>query len=159
MARPKISAVLLLLIVMAFPLTASPAALEPGVPTDPHDRVAHHLRAVDELSTHFEGVVAADCPRFQTPLQWNRYVDGEIERMTLLVAHLEEAWLEAKQTKDKELRRQAKAPRRRVDGARTLLEKLERCADDNGATLDPFGVWRRIEREVPRRQADIALPR
>jgi hypothetical protein len=158
MARPKTSAVLLL-IVMAFPLTALPAALDGSVPTDPHERVAHHLRAVDEISTHFESVVAAACPRFQTRTEWTQYVDGEVDRMTLLVAHLEEAWLEAKQTKDKELRRQAKAPRRRVEDARTLLEKLERCADDNDATLEPFVLWRRIERDVPRRQAEIALPR
>jgi hypothetical protein len=56
------------------------------------------------------------------------------------------------------VRRAAKAPRERVDRARVLVDKLSGCAEGNGASLSPMSVWRRIEREIPRRQADIALP-
>jgi hypothetical protein len=78
--------------------------------------------------------------------------------MVLLIAHLEEAWIEAKHTGDDDVRRAAKAPRRRVDRARLLLDKLSGCAEGNGASLSPMALWRRVEREVPGRQAEIALP-
>jgi hypothetical protein len=45
-----------------------------------------------------------------------------------------------------------------VDQARTLLEKLQGCAEGNGAQISQGSLWRRIEREVPQRQAEIALP-
>jgi hypothetical protein len=138
---------------------AAPVARGDELPSDPYERVAYHLREVDELATHFESVLASECPRFATPERWQGYVDGEMDRVVLLVAHLEEAWLEAKQTHDKELRRIAKAPRRRLDEARTLLDKFQRCAGDNGSSVAPLALWQRIEREVPRRQAEIALPR
>jgi hypothetical protein len=144
---------LLLLVVSA------PVVRGGELPTDPYERVAYHLREVDELAGHFESVLAAECPRFATPERWQGYVDGEMDRVVLLVAHLEEAWLEAKQTHDKELRRIAKAPRRRIEEARTLLDKFQRCAGDNGSSVTPLALWQRIERDVPRRQAEIALPR
>jgi len=57
------------------------------------------------------------------------------------------------------VRREAKAPRRRVDQARALFDKLSACAESNGAApFSQMAVWRRIEREVPQRQAEIALP-
>jgi hypothetical protein len=45
-----------------------------------------------------------------------------------------------------------------VDRARALVDKLSGCAEDNGTRLSPASVWRRIEREVPARQVEIALP-
>jgi hypothetical protein len=121
-------------------------------------RVEYHLRHIDEIAQHFEGVLGAPCPHFTTPDGWNSYFNGEVDRVVLLVAHVEQAWVEAKQTGDDEVRRVAKAPRKRLDEARTLLDKLQKCADDNGASFNQMGVWRRIEREVPRRQTQITQP-
>jgi hypothetical protein len=121
-------------------------------------RVDHHLREVRQLASHFEGVLAQDCRRFSSPAQWNAYFDGEIDRVVLLIAHVEQAWTEAKQTPDDDVRRYAKTPRKQVDRARTLLDKLQGCANDNGATFSPMALWRRIEREVAQRQVEIALP-
>jgi hypothetical protein len=121
-------------------------------------RMEHHLREGHELADHFERVLARDCPRFETPQAWRAYLDGEIERVVLLMAHLEQAWIEAKRTGDDDVRRAAKAPRKRVDRAYALLDKLSGCAEDNGAPLSRMGIQRRIEREVPQRQAEIALP-
>ena len=45
-----------------------------------------------------------------------------------------------------------------MEAARSLLDKLSGCAEDNGAPLSSMTMWRRIEREVPPRQAQIALP-
>jgi hypothetical protein len=85
-------------------------------------------------------------------------LDGEVERVVLLVAHVEQAWVEAKQTGDDDVRRAAKAPRRRLEEARTLLDKLQKCASDNGTSFSQMSVWKRIEREVPERQAQITQP-
>ena len=74
------------------------------------------------------------------------------------MAHLEQAWVEAKRTGDDDVRRTAKAPRRQSDQLRQLVDKLTTCAEANGASFSPATIWRRIEREVPRRQAEIALP-
>jgi hypothetical protein len=141
------------------------ALVAPGAAREPHRpaavaraRMEHHLTHVHRLTEHFEGVLTRECPRFPTPGEWRAYLDGEIDRVVLLIAHLEEAWLEAKHTGDDDVRRAAKAPRRRVDRARALVDKLSGCAEGNGAPLSPASVWRRIEREIPQRQADIALP-
>jgi hypothetical protein len=151
------------LLLAAVLLLVAPAA--PGDAREPHRpvevaraRMEHHLEHVYRLSEHFETVLDRDCPRFASPREWRAYVDGELDRMVLLIAHLEEAWIEAKHTGDDTVRRAAKAPRRRVDRARLLLDKLSGCAEGNGASLSPGSLWRRIEREVPQRQADIALP-
>jgi len=92
------------------------------------------------------------------PAQWD--LDSELPgwRVRELVAHLEQAWYEATRTGDDDVRRTAKAPRRRLEQARSLLDKLQGCAQSNGASFSPASVWRRIEREVPQRQMDIALP-
>jgi hypothetical protein len=121
-------------------------------------RVDHHLKEVETLAQHFESVLSADCPRFASSAEWDQYLDGEVQRVVLLMAHVEQAWVEAKTTGDDDVRRVAKAPRKRVEQARTLLSKLSGCADANGSSLNQLGLWRRIEREVPRRQVDIALP-
>jgi hypothetical protein len=103
--------------------------------------------------------MSAGCPHFASPGQWRAYLDGEIDRVVLLMAHLEQAWVEAKHTGDDDVRREAKAPRRRVDQARALFDKLSGCAERNGAPpVSQPAVWRRIEREIPQRQAEIALP-
>lgn len=122
-------------------------------------RVDHHLQEIDKLSRHFETVMSQDCPRFDSRTQWNAYLDGEVGQVVLLLAHIEQAWLEAKQTGDDDVRRHAKEPRKRLEDARALVGKLQSCAGDNGASFSQMALWRRIEREVPERQAQIALPR
>jgi hypothetical protein len=140
-------------------LVAAGEAREPRRPAEvARARMEHHLGHVHRLSEHFEGVLGRECPRFATPREWRAYLDGEIDRVVLLIAHLEEAWLEAKHTGDDEVRRAAKAPRKRVDRARALVDKLSGCAEDHGAPLSPMSVWRRIERQIPQRQIEIALP-
>jgi hypothetical protein len=140
-------------------LTVAAAAREPERPAEvARARMEHHLGHVHQLTEHFEGVLGRACPRFATAGEWHTYLDGEIDRVVLLIAHLEEAWTEAKHTGDDDVRRDAKAPRKRVDRARALVDKLTGCAEDHGAPLSPGTVWRRIERAVPGRQAEIALP-
>jgi hypothetical protein len=137
----------------------SPVVALDRAPEEPGARVQHHLREVAPIVEHFETVLAGECPRFSGRDQWRAYLDAEIERVVLLVAHLEQAWIEAKQAPDDDTRRVAKAPRKQVERARLLVDKLQVCAEENGASFAPQSVWRRIEREVPQRQADIALPR
>jgi hypothetical protein len=148
------------LIVLAVALTiAAPGAVgAERTPEAARVRVDHHLSEVREIASHFEGVLAQDCPRFASPAEWNAYFDGQIERVVLLLAHVEQAWTEAKQTGDDDVRRYAKAPRKQVDRARTLLDKLQACARENDAAFSPMALWLRIEQQVPQRQVEIALP-
>lgn len=144
------------LLTLAFAAPAAAAGVKS--PEEVRPRVDHHLRHVEDLAQHFESVLTTACPRFASPAEWQRYLDDEVQRVVLLMAHVEQAWLEAKTTGDDEVRRVAKAPRRRVEQARALLDKLSGCAGNNGASLNQISLWRRIEREVPQRQAEIALP-
>jgi hypothetical protein len=121
-------------------------------------RVEYHLREIDQLAEHFQGVLREPCPHFTTSDAWDSYLDEEVDRVVLLVAHVEQAWVEAKQTGDDDVRRAAKAPRKRLDEARTLLHKFQKCADDNGATFSQMTIWEKIQREVPRRQTEIRQP-
>jgi hypothetical protein len=153
--RATLAAALLLLVALPGP----GAAREPQRPAElARARMEHHLAHVHRLAEHFESVLSRDCPQFPSGREWRTYLDGEIDRVVLLVAHLEEAWIEAKHTGDDDVRRDAKAPRKRVDRARALIDKLSGCAEGNGASLSPMAVWRRVEREVPQRQTEIALP-
>src|SRR4029079_11697333 len=68
-------------------------------------RVEHHLIEAEQIVRHFETVIAEDCPRFDNAADRRAYIDGEVDRVVLLVAHLDEAWSEAKRTSDKEVRR------------------------------------------------------
>lgn len=122
-------------------------------------RVEYHLQQIDTLTQHFDSVLHSPCPHFASTDEWDSYFDGEVDRVVLLVAHVEQAWIEAKQTGDDDVRRAAKAPRKRLQEARSLLDKLQECAGDNGASFSQMGVWRKIEREVPQRQAEITQPR
>ena len=153
--RALLAAVLLVALMTATELSAGETQRPPE---EARLRVQHHLHEVDQLADHFESVLGRECPRFASPGEWRAYLDEEIDRVVLLLAHLEQAWIEAKSTGDDEVRRAAKAPRRRADQARALLGKLSGCAKDNGASISQGEVWRRIEREVPQRQAEIALP-
>src|SRR5262245_16340450 len=83
-------------------------------------RVEHHLQQVDQLTQHFSELLKKDCQRFDRPDEWRAFLDGELDRATLLMAHLEQAWVEAKHTPDKDVRRAAKAPRAQVDRAQRL---------------------------------------
>jgi hypothetical protein len=139
-------------------LGAAPAIAGDRPADEVRPRVEHHIRQATQLVEHFDTVVRGGCPRFPTPAQWHAYVDGEMDRVILLAAHVEQAWMEAKATGDEEVRRAAKAPRRRLDEARSLVGKLSSCAEANGSTLPTGTLWRRVEREVPLKQAEIALP-
>ena len=75
----------------------------------------------EQVVRHLETVVAADCPQFSTAGERLAYIGGEVDRVVLLVAHLDEAWSEAKRTSDKEVRRAAKAPRAQVSEAQNLV--------------------------------------
>lgn len=152
--------VLVLAMAVLIPIgLGTPLAMAQTTVQEARARVDHHLREVDQIVQHFQDVVNADCPRFSSRAEWRQYFDGEVERMTLLLAHLEQAWIEAKRVGDDGVRRAAKAPRRRIDDARVVLEKLQTCAADNGTSFSPLSVWGRIEREAPKRQEAIALPR
>jgi hypothetical protein len=122
-------------------------------------RVDHHLREAAQITRHLEALLAADCPRFASVAEWNAYVDREVDQVLLMAAHLEQAWAEAKRTDDDEVRQAAKAPRRRIDEAPKVVEKISACAELNGTTFSPGRTYRRIERDLPQRQAEIALPR
>ena len=152
--------VLALVLGLAPALALAPAAR--GVGDKPaaevRPRVEHHLREAEQIAQRLEGVLAAACPKFETEREWRHYFNGEMDRVVTLLAHLEQAWEEAKQTGDKDVRRDAKAPRRQRERVQPLIEKLQVCAHGNGASFALPGVWRRIEREVPRRQSEIALP-
>ena len=56
-------------------------------------RVDHHLREVDTLAQYFESVMSADCPRFASAAEWDRYLDSQVQRVVLLMAHVEQAWV------------------------------------------------------------------
>lgn len=149
-----------ILVVLLIALVTAPAlAREPQRPVEVvRSRMEHHLREVSQITAHFESVLVRDCPRFESAQEWRTYLNGEIDRMVLLIAHLEQAWIEAKHTGDDDVRRTAKAPRRLVERARALLDKFTRCAGDHGLGISPMAAWKRIEREVPQRQSEIALP-
>jgi hypothetical protein len=142
----------------ALAMLAGAGVAHAAPPETARARVAHHLRQVERLSEHFEDVLGRACPRFPTPAAWDAYVDTETDQLVLLVAHLEQAWIEAKRTGDDDVRRAAKAPRRQTAQGKALVDKLATCAERNGAAFSPLEVWRRVERDVPRRQTEIALP-
>jgi hypothetical protein len=147
-------------VLLVFTLTAAAAlaaAHEPAAEIQP--RVEYHLGEAARLTQHFEALVVADCPRLPSVAEWNVYVTREIDQMLLLAAHIEQAWVEAKRTSDKDVRRAAKAPGRRLDEAIQVVDKLSGCAQENGTTFSPGPVYRRLERDLPQRQAEIALPR
>ena len=149
---------LLVLLLLLVPTTPARAREPHRTVEEARSRMEYHLREATQLSEHFEGLMQKDCPQFTSSGEWSTYLDTEVERVVTLVAHLEQAWIEAKSTGDDEVRRAAKAPRKRVDQARALLDKLQGCAQSNGAEISQGALWRRIEREVPRRQVEIALP-
>jgi hypothetical protein len=151
MARP----VLVLAVLLACVTPAAAAGTRPAADVRP--RVEHHVQEAERLADHLQAVLDGECPRFGTAAEWRAYVDGEVEQLISLVAHVEQAWVEAKATGDDDVRRAAKAPRRRFGEARQLFDKLQGCAPD-GAQIEPGAVWQRVQEEVPRRQAEIALP-
>lgn len=146
----------LLLVAQVFGSTLIAAAGDRSA-EEARPRVEHHLLEAERIVRHFERVLAQECPRFETDGQRGAYIEDEIERVVLLVAHLDQAWAEAKRTSDKGVRRAAKAPRAQVGQAQRLVTKLQTCVG-GGAGLDPPAIWRRVEQEAPRRQAEIALP-
>ncbi len=142
----RVSISLLLVLALVRLGIASAAGDRPADEARP--RVEHHLRAAGEIAWEFEDVLAGECPRFASAGEWDAYLDAKVDRVVTFVAHLDQAWAEAKRTGDKDVRRTAKTPRVKVA-----------CADGNGTSLVPGAVWRRIEREAERRQSEIALPR
>jgi hypothetical protein len=147
-----------LAVVLLVVLATAVSARDERPPDEARARMEHHLKEVNRLAAHFDGMMSAECPHFASSREWSTYFDGEIEQVVLLVAHLEQAWYEATRTGDDDVRRTAKAPRKRLDQARALLDKLQGCAESNGTSFSTMAVWRRIEREVPQKQTEIALP-
>ena len=147
--------------VVALVLIALPAFAADRLPAaEIQPRVDHHLREVSRLIQHFETLVGSACPRFPSAAEWNVYVEGEVDQMLLLAAHAEQAWEEAKRTGDKDVRRAAKERGgRRIEEAGQVVDKLGACAQENGTTFSPGPIYRRLERDLPQRQAEIALPR
>lgn len=146
-------------ILLALLLALAPAAEGVDALGSARARVDHHVHRADALVAHFDDVLRDECPRFADHAQWQSYLDGEIDRLVLLMAHIEEAWAEAKQTGDDDVRRAAKEPRRGLEQAQSLGDKLQTCAEDNGSTLSTAALFTRIQRELPNRRAEIALPR
>src|SRR5262245_8003769 len=111
-------------------LLGSAAAARAGDLTadEARPRVEHHLIEAEQIVRHFETVVAGECPLFSTAADRRAYFDGEVDRVVLLVAHLDEAWSEAKRTAYKDVRRAAKTPRAQVSQAQSLVTKLRTCA-------------------------------
>jgi len=148
------------LLVAATLLAAAPAPAGENLPAaEVEPRVAHHVRHASALADHFEALLEGACPRLATREEWDAWVEREIDRAALMWAHVEEAWAEAKTTADDDVRRAAKAPGRRIKGKLPLAAKLQACAESHGAELDAGALWRRMEGEVQRRRARIALPR
>src|SRR5205085_3553722 len=139
-------------------LTGGAVRADAIAPAEARARVEHHLRHVEQLTGHFEALIAESCQRFPSRIAWDTYIDTETDRLALLLAHLEQAWVEAKRRPDDDVRRAAKAPRRQSDQMRHLADKLTTCAELNGTSFVTQALWRRVEREVPHRQAEIALP-
>ena len=152
--RPRVIAALAVLIGVA--VTAH--AAQDLTPEQALPRVQYHLREADILGRHFQTMLNGDCKRFPSPEDWRNYFNSEVDQVVLLVAHVEQAWVEAKRTGDDEVRRLAKTGKRRVDDARGLVDKMQGCATDNGSSFNPMQVWKKVEREVPRRQTEITLP-
>jgi hypothetical protein len=148
-----------LLILAAVLVPVGPAHANREAAEDIRPRVDHHVRELGVLVQHFEQFVAGQCPRFPSAAEWDAYADREIDQILTMVAHAEQAWVEAKRTGDDTVRQAAKAPRRRLDEAPQILQKLSTCAHDNGVDLSPVTVYRRIERDLPKRQSEIALPK
>jgi hypothetical protein len=144
--------------ILVLAVVSPAAAMDRRPSSEARARVEYHVRAVNDIERHFREVLDAQCPRFPSTGEWEQYFDSEVDRVVLLVAHVEQAWAEAKMTGDDDVRRYAKEPRKRLDEARVLLDKLHTCAADNGSSFNDMTVWRRIEQDVRRRQAEIALP-
>ncbi len=121
-------------------------------------RVEHHLHEVEVVAGRLGTVLSEPCTRFPTRDEWTHFQEAQLDDVVLLLAHLEQAWIEAKAGRDAALRREAKAPKRRTADGQRFVEKFQTCAAENDASFDPFELWRRIEREIPPRQAEIALP-
>src|SRR6185295_5296773 len=86
-------------VLLVLATVAAPAwARDERPPDEARARMEVHLKEVNRLAQHFDGVMATDCPHFGSPREWSAYFDGEIDRVVLLVAHLEQAWYEATRT-------------------------------------------------------------
>lgn len=152
--RPGLIVALALLVGVAAVAHAAPDL----TPEQALPRVQHHVREAEILGRHFHSLLDADCKRFPSAGEWRTYFNSEVDQVVLMVAHVEQAWVEAKRTGDDEVRRTAKTARKRIDEARTLFDKMQTCASENGASFGPMQVWKKVEREVPRRQVEITLP-
>lgn len=149
---------LLALTVLLVAVGAGPGTAGRRAPDEAQARVDHHLRQAEPLLRHFRALLDTGCPRLASRAEWDAYVDAEVDRVVLLLARLGEAWTEARQTGDDDVRRSAKAPRKQFQrDAPELLRQLQACAAAHGTTV-PTTLRVRVESEVPQRRAEIALP-
>ena len=91
----------LLVAALLFVVASAVTTVEAQTVEEVRTRVDHHLREADQIIRHFEDVVRADCPRFASRDEWRQYFDGEVDQATSLVAHVEQAWIEAKRVGDR----------------------------------------------------------
>jgi hypothetical protein len=137
----------------------APDAAPPPVRLSARDRVEFHLERIRNLAAHFQRRLVEPCPRFPTPAEWDAFLDAEVGQAVLLAAHIKEAGTIARRSREEDLIRAVDVPQARGQEARGLAEKVEACARDNGATVDLMKIARRVQRELPRRRAEIRLPR
>ena len=148
---------LMLFVAMLAVGVAVPAHANREAAADIQPRVDHHIREAGVLVQHFETFVTGACRLFATADEWNTYAESEIDRMLLMVAHVQQAWVEAKRTGDDDVRRRAaKRPRRRMDDAPQILTKLAAWPRTTARRSRRSRWYRRIERDLPRRQSEIA---
>jgi len=72
--------ILLALLVSAILVTPAWARDERS-PEDARVRMEHHLKEVNRLAQHFDGVLTGECPKFPSRRDWTAYLDGEIDQV------------------------------------------------------------------------------
>lgn len=153
--RSRLSLALAAGLVLAAP---GPAATDASALAQAQARIDFHLTEAEALREALAPVLTGPCPRFPTPAAWDVFLARLVDRGVTFVAHLDEAWREAKTGGD-DLRRRVKAARRELlagGDPRRLVGKLTRCAWRNGSPLDPWSLWREVSAQVADRRREVA---
>ncbi|MGH7268347.1 MAG: hypothetical protein ACREMB_26305 [Candidatus Rokuibacteriota bacterium] len=140
-------------------LAASAFAEGPGAPAAGAEaRLRFHLARAATLRETLAPFVYGPCPEFPSRTAWESHLAGRVAQGVTFAAHLDEAWREAKASGDRELQARVKAVKRGmlVGNPVQLVGKLTSCAWKNGASLDPWGLWKRATEEVRRRRVELA---
>src|SRR5436190_22622934 len=89
-----------LLLVALLLLTGSAVRAGAIAPAEARARVEHHLRHVEQLTAHFEALITESCQRFPSHDAWDTYTETDTDQLVLLMAHLDQAGVVAKGTRD-----------------------------------------------------------